>query len=916
MNTPTSATQKPFHHCNRQLGKHPLDAIFCPKSIAHVGATEKQGSVGRTVLWNLMSTPFGGPVYPVNPQRPSVLGIKAYPKLANLPEKPDVIVVTTPAPTIPAIIGEAADLGIQGAVVISAGFKEIGPAGAELERQVLAHARRGGMRLVGPNCLGVMNPITGVNATFAAGIARRGNVTFISQSGALCTAVLDWSLREMVGFSAFVSIGSMLDVGWGDLISYFGDDPNTKSIVIYMESIGDARGFLSAAREVALTKPIIVIKPGRTEGAAKAAASHTGSLTGSDDVLEAAFKRCGVLRVNNISDLFYMSEVLGKQPRPQGNRLTIITNAGGPGVLATDALLTSGGALAEVSPKTMEELNKVLPAVWSHNNPIDVIGDAGPDLYAKTLEIAGRDPNSDGLLVILTPQAMTDATATAEALKAFGHIEGKPVLASWMGGNEVATGEALLNRANIPTFAYPDTAAKVFTTMFRYSENLRALYDTPVPSADPADLASGRAKANALIDHVKQAGRTILTEAESKDLLSYYGIPTVITKIAKTEHEAAKLAKEIGFPSVLKLYSETITHKTDVGGVQLNLKDEADVRRAFNDIKTAVTQKKGAQHFQGVTVQKMIKLGEGYEIILGSSIDPQFGPVLLFGMGGQLVEVFKDKALGLPPLNTTLARRMMEQTKIYHALKGVRGRKPVDLAALEKLMVGFSQLVAEQSWIKEIDINPMFASSDDLVALDARVILHDPQTTEDKLPKLSIRPYPTQYVGNWTTKDGQPVTIRPIRPEDEPLLVKFHESLSERSVYLRYFSPLQLSQRIAHDRLVRICFNDYDREVALVVEHKDPKSGQNEILGVCRMSKLQGTNAAEFAVLVTDQWQGKGLGFELTRRIIEVAKDEKIGRLTAYALKENVGLTSICKKYGFRLHQEEGSSDVVLELEL
>ena len=360
---------------------------------------------------------------------------------------------------------------------------------------MLAHARRGNMRLVGPNCLGVMNPISGVNATFAAGIARRGNVAFISQSGALCTAVLDWSLREMVGFSAFVSIGSMLDVGWGDLISYFGDDPNTKSIVIYMETIGDARAFLSAAREVALTKPIIVIKPGRTEGAAKAAASHTGSLTGSDDVLEAAFKRCGVLRVNKISDLFYMSEVLSKQPRPQGNRLTIITNAGGPGVLATDALLTSGGALAEVSKETMEELNKFLPPVWSHNNPIDVIGDASAELYAKTLEIAGRDPNSDGLLVILTPQAMTDATATAEKLKAFGHIEGKPVLASWMGGDEVAAGEAILNRADIPTFAYPDTAAMVFTSMWQYSENLRALYETPVPSADPADLESGRAKA-------------------------------------------------------------------------------------------------------------------------------------------------------------------------------------------------------------------------------------------------------------------------------------------------------------------------------------------------------------------------------------------------------------------------------------
>jgi len=900
---------------NRQVVRHPLDAIFAPKSVAVVGATEKTGSVGRTVLWNLMNTPFGGPIYPVNPSRGSVLGIKAYQKLSVLPEKPDLVVVTTPAATIPGIIGEAADLAIPGAVVISAGFKETGPAGAELERQLLAHARRGNMRLVGPNCLGVMNPITGVNATFAAGIARRGNVTFISQSGALCTAVLDWSLREEVGFSAFVSIGSMLDVGWGDLISYFGDDPNTKSIVIYMETIGDARSFLSAAREVALTKPIIIIKPGRTEGAAKAAASHTGSLTGSDDVLEAAFRRCGVLRVNGISDLFNMSEVLGKQPRPQGNRLTIITNAGGPGVLATDALLTTGGALAEVSKETMEELNKFLPPVWSHNNPIDVIGDAGPELYAKTLEAAGRDPNSDGLLVILTPQAMTDATATAEKLKAFGHVGGKPVLASWMGGNEVAAGEAILNRAGVPTFAYPDTAATVFTAMHQYNENLRALYETPVPSADPADIESGRAKAQALVESIRKTGRTILTEAESKDLMSCYGIPIVVTKIAKTEAAAVKTAPQIGFPVVLKLYSETITHKTDVGGVQLNLKTEEDVRIAFNEIKRAVTEKKGAEHFQGVTVQKMIKLSEGYELILGSSIDPQFGPVLLFGMGGQLVEVFKDKALGLPPLNTTLARRMMETTKIYKALKGVRGRKPVDMNALECLLVGFSQLVAEQKWIKEIDINPLFASGDDLVALDARVILHDPNTTEEQLPKLAIRPYPVQYVESWKMKGGTPVTIRPIRPEDEPAMVGFHETLSERSVYLRYFTALKLQQRVAHTRLLRICFNDYDREIALVAERSLGK-GKFEILGVARMSKIHGSSMAEFAVVVTDKSQHKGLGTELTKRLIDIARNEKLKKLVAYTLLENHEMQNMCKKLGFQVSKISQDSECVIEMDL
>ena len=915
MQTATDSTPQSVEsaHDILRARKHPLDSIFSPKVVAVIGATENAGTVGRTVFQNLGRGGFDGVVYPVNPKRSSVLCVKAYPSIGAVPEKVDLAVICTPAKIVPGLIQECVKAGVPGAVIISAGFKETGPEGAKLEQQILAEARRSGLRIVGPNCLGVMVPGKGLNATFATTIAKAGNVGFLSQSGALCTAVLDWSLKENVGFSAFISIGSMLDVGWGDLIYYLGDDPNTKSIVIYMETIGDARAFLSAAREVALTKPIIVIKPGRTAGAAKAAASHTGSLTGSDDVLEAAFKRCGVLRVNNISDLFYLSEVLGRQPRPRGNRMTMITNAGGPGVLATDALITSGGALAEVSQGTIGELNKILPAAWSHNNPIDVLGDASAEVYAKTLEIAGRDPNSDGLLVILTPQAMTDCTGTAEKLKAFGHIEGKPVLASWMGGTDVAAGEKILNEAGIPTFPYPDTAARVFAAMWRYADNLRALYETPVPSADPDDLASGRSKAQALIEQVKKAGRTILTEAESKELLGCYSIPTVVTKIAKTEAQAAKLAGEIGFPTVLKLYSETITHKTDVGGVQLNLKDEAEVRQAFKAIKTACTEKAGAQHFQGVTVQKMIKLSEGYEIILGSSIDPQFGPVLLFGMGGQLVEVFKDKALALPPLNTTLARRMMESTRIYHALKGVRGRKPVDLAALEKIMVGFSQLVAEQPWIKEIDINPMFASADDLVALDARVILHEAKTAEDNLPRLAIRPYPTRYVAPWKLKSGASITIRPIRPEDEPLLVKFHETLSEESVYHRYFNQIKLDQRIAHERLTRICFNDYDREIALVAERKGSKGGLPEIIGVGRLSKAHGCNEAEFALLVSDEWQRQGLGTELLKRLVQVGRDEKVGRITAIILADNLGMQQVSKKVGFTLEHDSSGRDFKAE---
>ena len=899
MDTASTFAFDPAHdvlHYERQA----LDSVFSPRNVALIGATETPGSVGRTILWNLISSPFGGTVFPVNPKRAGVLGIKAYPSITDVPEPVDLAVVVTPAPTVPAIIGECVDAGVQSAIIISAGFKETGPAGAELERQIMEHARRGRMRIIGPNCLGVMSPTTGLNATFASGIARRGSVGFISQSGALCTAILDWSLRENVGFSAFVSIGSMLDVDWGDLIYYLGDDPHTQSIVIYMETIGNARAFLSAAREVALTKPIIVIKPGRTEGAARAAASHTGSLTGSDEVLEVAFRRSGVLRVNSIAELFYMTEVLGKQPRPAGRRLTILTNAGGPGVLATDSLITNGGELARLSPETMDAFNRLLPAAWSHNNPVDILGDASPERYGKALEIAARDPNSDGILIILTPQAMTDPTKTAEQLEPYAHGLGKPVIANWMGGRDIEPGELILNRMNIPTFPYPDTAARVFDYMAHYAENLRALYETPMPPDAEGEDAVDRSRASGLIETVRKAGRTILTEFESKQLLAAYGIPTVDTRVAASPNAAVKAADAIGYPVVLKLHSESITHKTDVGGVQLDLHDAAAVRAAYQAIEESVRSKAGAQHFLGVTVQPMAKV-EGYELILGSSIDPQFGPVLLFGMGGQLVEVFKDRALGIPPLTTTLARRMMERTQIYTALKGVRGRPPVDLAALERLLVRFGQLIAEQPWIKELDINPLIAAPDALLALDARVVVFGSDTPQEQLPKLAIRPYPAQYVTSWTAKDGRRLILRPILPEDEPLLAKFHGMLSDRTVFMRYLQPMMLSDRVIHERLARICHCDYDRDIVLVAEDPDGADGRS-ILAVSRLSKLHGMDdEARFSMLVADTFQGKGIGEQLTARILEVARGEHLRRVTATLTPDNIPMRRVFENLGFTL---------------
>lgn len=904
----------------------PLDAIFAPKSVAMIGATERPGSVGRIVFWNLLSSSFGGTVYPVNPKRHSVLGVKAYPEIADIPEPVDLAVIATPAATVPGVIQDCVSVGVKGAIILSAGFREIGAAGIELEQQIRRQLQQSQLRLIGPNCLGVMNPITGLNATFASATAHPGKVGFISQSGALCTAILDWSFRENVGFSAFISIGSMLDVNWGDLIYYLGDDPNTHSIVIYMESIGDARSFLSAAREVALVKPIIVLKAGRTETAAQAATSHTGALAESDAVLDAAFRRCGVLRVDRISELFDMAEVLAKQPRPKGARLTIITNAGGPGVTATDALLENGGELAPLSGEVIASLNQQLPPCWSHHNPVDILGDADPDRYQQAVQIAAQDSDSDGLLVILTPQAMTDPTETAERLKAWvenqnSHQRTKPILASWMGDSDVSAGELLLNQAKIPTYRFPDTAARIFSYLWRFTYNFRGIYETPVLPLDIEAEIPNRTLVEAIIRTARQANCTILTEVESKQILTAYGIPVVQTCVAASAAAAIDCAEAIGYPVVLKLFSKTITHKTDVGGVQLNLANAEAVQRAYQTIETSVSEKVGFDHFLGVTVQPMVTLS-GYELIVGSSSDPQFGPVLLFGAGGQLVEVFQDQAIALPPLNSTLARRLMEQTHIYKALQGVRGQPPVDLDALEQLLVRFSQLVAEQRWIKEIDINPLLAfptgvnNHSPLLALDARIVLHDATLREDRLPKLAIRPYPIQYVTPWQLKDGMEVTIRPIRPEDEPLIIQFHKTLSEQSVYSRYFHLMKLSQRIAHDRLTRICFIDYDREIALVADSQNPETGTHEVLAIGRLSKLHGTNEAEFAMLVSDRVQCRGLGTELLRRLLQVGWDEHLDRITAEILSDNSGMQRVCEKLGFHLSRTADPSVVKAEIQL
>jgi acetyltransferase len=890
----------------------PLDVFVRPQSVVVIGATQQPGSVGRTLVANLLGSAPSGKVFLVNPNHSMVLGHRCYPSIVDIQEPIDLAVIAVPASAVPHAVEQCVEARVRGAIVISAGFKEIGAAGIALEQAIREIIAGKDLRLIGPNCMGVMSPVFKLNATFTASMAQPGSVGLISQSGAMLSTILDWSDNENIGFSHVFSVGSMLDVGWGDLIEFLGDDPHTASIVIYMESIGNAKAFLSAAREVALQKPIIIIKAGRSEKASQAAASHTGAMVGSDDVVDAAFRRVGALRVYHISELFNLLEALAKQPRPRGPRLAIITNAGGPGVLATDALIEAGGQLANLSSQTIDSLNKLLPSHWSHGNPVDVLGDATPTRFAQCAQILAAAPECDGLLAVLAPQAIADPAETAFHLTELVTPGDKPLLTSWLGGSQMEPGVQILNRAGIPTFTYPDSAAKTFQYTWQYSQALHALYETPLVSDDGGSRDAQYLAAN-VIQSALHSGRTLLTEPEAKQVLSAYGIPTVETQIATNASQAIQCAHKIGYPVAVKLYSKTITHKTDVGGVHLNLQSDDQVAFAFEAIGTAVTNATGPGNFDGVTVQPMVRL-DGYELIIGSKVDSQFGPVIAFGTGGQLVEVFKDRTLGLPPLTSTLARRMMERTKIYSALKGVRGRKPVDLAAIEELLVQFSRLIVQQPRISEIEINPLLASEERLVALDARVVLHPATCANADLPQPVIRPYPRQYITNWDSKDGRTLIIRPIRPDDESLMAQFHETLSLESVYSRYAQVLSLSQRTTHDRLARLCFIDYDRQMALVAI--DAQTTPPKLTAVVRLIKLYGSSSAEFAIVVSDAYQGHGLGAQLMKMIVAVGRDEKLERIIGQISVTNQRLLGICRQLGFQFEDSSDRTTCTAVLEL
>jgi acetyltransferase len=889
-----------------------LDKIFNPKSVAIIGASDTEGSVGHAIVKNFTQLSFAGKVYFVNNKKPEIMGVKTYPSVDKIPEEIDLAMIATPAKTVPDVMEECGKAHVKGVIIVSAGFKEIGPQGKALEDKVAQIARIYGIRVVGPNCIGIIRPRNNLNATFLDKMPKAGKIAFLSQSGALGSAILDWAISENIGFSNFVSVGSMLDVDFGDLIDYFGSDPKTKSILMYVEGITQARKFMSAARHFARTKPIIVVKSGKFTESAKAAASHTGSLSGQDDVYDAAFKRAGVVRVDEIADLFNAAEVLGTQPLPKGKRLAIITNAGGPGVMTTDALIAQGGQLAQLSKKSIDGLNEVLPPFWSHGNPVDVLGDAKSDRYKAALETCLNDENVDGIAIIMTQQAVSDAVGIAksivEVVKSKSY-QTKTIVTSFMGSGAVLEANNILNANNIPTYSTPEQAVKTYMTMYHYQRNVELLYETPEEM--PVDASPPKRPVTVILKNAAMEDREVLTEDEAKKILKYYNFPVVRTEAANTVDEAVAYAQQMGFPVVLKILSPQIIHKSDVGGVILNIHNESEVREAFELLIQRATAHNPAAHIIGVTVQPMVEK-KGHEIIIGGKTDPVFGPTVLFGMGGVGVELFKDYSIGLPPLNTTLIRRMLEETKVYRLLKGYRGSAPVDLKKLEETLLTFSQLLVDFPQIKEIDINPMLISEKAACILDARIVVDKNQVCKKHEPHehIVISPYPKKYETLWTLKNGQEVLLRPIKPEDEPLWLEWFQSLSEESIRYRFF---QMLKDTPHEVRLRYCNIDYDREIALVAEVEE--NGKRRMLGISRVSIETDGKHGEMAFIVSDQWQGLGLGTKMVDYTLDIAKEKGVDNIYAIMLPDNYRALSLTKKMGFNIdYLEDGTIKAALNL--
>jgi acetyltransferase len=887
------------------VGTENLDKIFNPRRIAVIGASDRENSVGAKLIRNLIGVGYKGVVYPVNPFRPTVQGITAYPTIKRIPRQVDLAIIATPAHTVPQIIEECGTVGVSGVIVVSAGFKEAGEEGKALEKQILKHKNRYNMRVIGPNSLGVMRPRIKLNATFANKTAKPGKIAFISQSAALCASVLDWASEAHVGFSTVVSVGSMVDVDFGDLIDYFGTDIQTTSIVLYVESIEDARKFMSAARGFARAKPIVVVKAGRFRESAKAALCHTGALCGEDAVHDAAFRRVGVVRVEAIADLFNCAEALAMQPNPKGSKLTIITNAGGPGIMATDLLIAKGGKLSPLSSGTIHALKSALPSYCSILNPIDVLEEATADRFQKVMEICFKDPNSDGFLIIYTPQGAADPVEIAKIIAELSRKTTKPVLTSLMGEDDCWKARRILRKNGIPAFTTPEQAVSTFMYMHSYTENLELLYETPEELSIELSIPTFLKE---VLKRVPKEGRKVLNLPESLHLLEIYKIPTIETLVAKTPEEAVTAASKLGYPVVLKALSPQITHKSKAEGIVLNVWSSAQVKASLKELAKRVRNYKPEAEFQGVVIQPMIPK-KRCELLIGSKKDPHFGSVIVFGMGGTTAEFLKDVSIGFPPLNQVLARRLMEKTAIYKLLES--NGYSVNAKLLEEILVKFSQLVMDFPEIKEIDINPIIVSEGDAVAVDARVVIDTETILQKTLPHkhLVVAPYPKKYVTRWKLKNRKFVVLRPIKPEDETLVYNLFQSFSEETMRFRFFQAIK---DMSHETLTRYCNIDYDREIAIVAEEKKDK---RRIIGVSRLILEPGRKCGEFAVVVGDEWQGLGLGSKLVDYVIKIGKDMGLKTIGGDILSRNLKMTRLCTEKGFKIEPvDEDTVRAVMKL--
>ena len=862
------------------MGPHYLDRLFAPKAIAVFGASTRENAVGTRVFQNLLEAEFRGPVYPINPKYQELQGKRCYPTIDSINDHIDLAVVTTPAATVPEIIHQCGEHGVRAAIVISAGFTEAGDSGSRLQKQLLQEAARYQIRIMGPNCLGLIHTRLHLNATFSKNMAQPGPLALVSQSGALCTAILDWAAPRNIGFSAVVSLGSASDIDFGDVLDYLAMDPATQSILLYIEGIRDARSFMSGLRAAARLKPVVVVKVGRHSEGSRAALSHTGALVGADDVFDAALQRAGVVRAMSIEQLFSAAQLLATHNRVKGNRLAIVTNGGGPGVMATDRAMDLGLNLAQFEDKTIQTLNGLLPEYWSHSNPVDILGDATEQRYRTAVRACLEDNNVDGVLVMLTPQAMTDPTKAAEAVIEAGEKRKKPLLACWMGERQVEQAWALFAGHKVPTFQTPEASVEAFSYLTNYHRNQILLVQVPGPLAKrSAPDAEG---AQLIIDGALAEHRTVLNTLESRALLNAFGVPVNSAIEARSANEALVAAESMGFPVAMKISADRILHKSDTGGVRLNINDAHAVRNNFQELINTVQAQNPGVEIRGVTIEKMYKNPNGRELIIGVIRDPVFGPVISFGSGGTAVEVLRDRAIALPPLNSFIANDLINKTRVAKLLREFRNLAAVNMHALEQVLLRISEIVCELPQIRELDINPIMADDTRVLALDARVVI-DHRTTQLKpYAHMAIHPYPYQLQSGYQLADGTEIIIRPIRPEDAQIEQAFVRDLSPKAKYFRFMQTLH---ELTPAMLVRFTQIDYDREMAFiaVVEQQDKELE----IGVARYATNPDGESCEFALVVDDEWQHKGIGTRLMKTLMTTAKARGFQTMEGEILADN-----------------------------